>query len=200
MRVRRVALTGGIATGKSYVLARMAAAGVPTIDTDVLARDAVAPGSEGLAAVVRRFGPSILDADGALDRAALAAIVFSDAAARRDLEAIVHPRVRQAADDWFRTLSPSRHPFAVVAVPLLFETGREGEFDTVVATTCRPATQLQRLMSRDRLSEADARRRLAAQLPAADKAARAHHAIATDGTFADTDTQVDALLAALRRQ
>ena len=98
MRVRRIALTGGIATGKSYVLAALARAGVPTNDADLLARQAVAPGTPALDAIAARFGPSILDSTGALDRRALARIVFTDDAARRDLEAIVHPLVRAATD------------------------------------------------------------------------------------------------------
>src|SRR4051794_2252773 len=95
-QVRRVALTGGIATGKSHVRARLERHGVATIDSDTLARDAVAPGSAGLAAVVRRFGPEVLEPDGSLNRARLGTVVFADSAARHDLEAIVHPEVRRA--------------------------------------------------------------------------------------------------------
>jgi len=197
MPVKRVALTGGIATGKSYVLSRFAAAGIPTLDADVLARDAVAPGSEGLAAVVRRFGTGILNNSGGLDRGALASIVFNDATARHDLEAIVHPSVRAATDAWFAGLDPAQHRFAVVAIPLLFETGRERDFDVILATLCTTDTQLQRLMSRDGMSEDDARRRLAAQLPASEKAARAEHAIDTGGTFDETDRQIATLIMAL---
>src|ERR1051325_11534534 len=100
-RVRRVALTGGIATGKSHVRARFETLGVPTIDSDVLARQVVMPGTAGHASVVRRFGPGIIDGGGAIDRRQLGAIVFADAEARRDLEAIIHPAVQQATDDWF---------------------------------------------------------------------------------------------------
>src|SRR5688572_30483235 len=120
-KTSRVALTGGIATGKSYVRARFEDLGVPTIDADALARDAIAPGTPGLAAVVARFGPVVLDPDGQVNRAALAAIVFADDGARRDLEAIIHPVVRRAIDDWYRTLDPAT-PFAVAEIPLLYET------------------------------------------------------------------------------
>jgi dephospho-CoA kinase len=192
--MRRVALTGGIATGKSYVTARLRKAGVPVVDADVLAREVVAPGSPGLTAIVHRFGPGVIRADGTLDRAALGERVFADAAARRDLEAIVHPAVRTAIDRFFSSLPPAT-PLAVADIPLLFETGRAGDFDTVVVVACRPETQVSRVMARDGLSRAQAEARLAAQLPIADKVARADHVIWTDGTFADTDRQVEALLA-----
>jgi len=195
--MRRVALTGGIATGKSHVRARLATLGVPTIDADRLARDAVAPGTAGLNEVVRRFGPTILDERGSLDRKKLAAIVFTDPAARRDLEAIVHPRVRAAIDDWFAAL-PAATAFAVADIPLLYETGREAEFDSVIVVAADPETQVERVMTRDSASEADARARLAAQLPIDHKARRADFVIRTDGTFAETDGQIDAVLHQLR--
>jgi dephospho-CoA kinase len=194
-RLTRVALTGGIATGKSYVLAQFAARGVPTIDADTLAREAVAPGTAGLAAVVTRFGPEVLDDQGALDRGLLGRMVFADTQARRDLEAIVHPVVRAAMDRWFTELPP-RHRVAVADVPLLYETGRERAFDVVVATVCPPEVQVARLRARG-LSDAEARQRLDAQLPAGEKAARATHVIRTDGTFAETDARVRAVLDAL---
>lgn len=193
----RVALTGGIATGKSYVLAQFAALGVPTIDADMLAHEAVAPGTPGLASVVARFGPEMLAADGSLNRPHLGRVVFADAQARRDLEAIVHPAVRAAMDQWFSRLPP-RHRVAIAGVPLLHETRRESAFDVVVATVCPPEVQLARLRARG-LSDAEARQRLDAQLPADEKAARAAHVIRTDRTFADTDAQVRAVLDALNR-
>ena len=194
MSLKRVALTGGIATGKSYVLARLAAAGIPTLDADTLAREAVAPGTDGLAAVVGRFGPEVLDGTGALNRAALAQLVFSDEAARRDLEGIIHPRVRAATDAWLVGLESDKHAVAVVAIPLLFETGREADFDAVVVTSCTPETQLRRLMARDHLSEDDARRRIAAQLPLAEKVRRADYVINTDTTFEATERAVVSLI------
>src|SRR5688500_10365850 len=154
--VGRIALTGGIATGKSYVRARLEAHGVPTIVSDTLARDVVAAGTPGLSAVVSRFGPTVLAADGSLSRRALGSIVFADPQARRDLEAIIHPAVRVAIDQWFASLDPTRAPFAVADIPLLFETGRSGEFDAVILTTTSSSIQLQRLMQRDGLSEQEA--------------------------------------------
>jgi dephospho-CoA kinase len=197
MRVRRVALTGGIATGKSHVRARFEALGVPTVDADILARSAVEPGSSGLAAVVERFGRDILDEAGNLDRRRLGAIVFADSAARRDLEAIVHPAVQQATDHWFTTLDPVAVPFAVADIPLLFEVGRERAFDMVVVAACDAETQVRRVMARDGLSEPEARSRLAAQMPIEEKVRRADCVIWTNGTTEETDRQVEEICARL---
>ena len=147
-RMRRIALTGGIATGKSHVLAQFTRAGVPTLDTDDLAHAAVAIGMPALSEVVARFGPSVLGPDGALDRRAMAAVIFSDAQARRDLEGIVLPRVREATEQWLTAMATQQHPFVVVAVPLLFEVGRDKDFEAVIVTTC--AADAQRGPGRDR--------------------------------------------------
>lgn len=194
LRVRRIALTGGIATGKSYVRSRFEALGVPTIDSDVLAREAVAADTPGLAAVVQHFGPDVLDAAGALDRQKLGRIVFADADARSALEAIVHPHVRRATEAWFASLDPARHPFAIADIPLLYEVGRDRDFDVVVVAACRPDTQRRRLVQRDGLSEAEARQRIAAQLPIEEKVRRADCVIRTDGAFEETDEQVRGVL------
>jgi dephospho-CoA kinase len=196
-RVRRVALTGGIATGKSHVRARFETLGIPTIDADMLSRDAVAEGTPGLAAIVQRFGREVLLTSGALDRHALAAIVFADPAARRDLEAIVHPAVRKAMEAWFATLDPARHPFAVADIPLLYEVGRDRDFDVVVVAAADPGTQVRRVMARDGATEAEARQRVAAQLPIEEKVARADYVIRTDGTIEQTDQQVEDVVRAL---
>ena len=187
--MRRVALTGGIATGKSHVRAEFERLGVPTIDADVLARAAVAPGTPGLTAVASRFGRDVLDATGALDRKKLASLVFGNTNARRDLEQIIHPAVRLAIDAWFAALPPNQ-PFAIADIPLLYETGRAGEFDAVIVTTCDPETQVRRVMARDAVSESEARQRIAAQLSSEDKARRATHVVHTDGTFEETARKV----------
>jgi dephospho-CoA kinase len=192
--VRRIALTGGIATGKSHVRARFEALGVPTIDSDTLAREAVAVGSPGLAKVVERFGAGILDPTGALDRPKLAAIVFSDAAARRDLEQIIHPDVQRSTNAWFASLPP-HHAFAIADIPLLYEIGRDRDFDAVIVAACDRETQRQRVMTRDGLSEDDARRRIEAQLPIEEKVRRADFVIRTDGSYQDTNRQVEQLTA-----
>ena len=194
--MKRVALTGGIATGKSHVLARVAASGAPTIDADVLARAVLEPGTPGAFAVVERFGPGILLPDGQIDRRALGRLIFASPEARSDLENIVHPAVYAAIHRWFDELPPET-PFAMADIPLLFETGREGEFDLVVVTACEPEGQVRRIVARDGLSEAEARQRVAAQLPAAEKVRRADRVIRTDGSRAATDAQVDTLVAEL---
>jgi len=195
----RVALTGGIATGKSYVAARLRERGIPVIDADDLAHGATAGGTEATSAIAGRFGRGILAADGSVDRAKLGAIVFADAAARRDLEAIVHPAVYRAIAAGLRGFELLGHPIAVVDVPLLYETGHEGDFDRVIVTACPFATQIDRLVARG-LSADEARRRIAAQLPTDDKAARADFVIETGGTFEETDRQVADIVAGLKSQ
>jgi len=187
--MKRVALTGGIATGKSHVRAEFERLGVPTIDADTLARDAAAPGSPGLSAIIARFGPDVVSEDGALDRRKLGAIAFSDPAARHDLEQIIHPIVRARTDEWFAALD-ARQPFAIADIPLLYETGRERDFDEVVVTACTEETQLRRVMRRDSVTEQEARQRLAAQLPTSEKVSRADYVINTDGSFEETNRQV----------
>lgn len=195
----QVALTGGIATGKSYCLGRFAALGVPTIDADRLAREAVAPGSPGLAAVAQRFGAHIVREDDTLDRAALARIVFSDRTARADLEAIVHPDVYRRIREWFAQL-PHGTPVAMADIPLLFETGHEHDFDAVVVAACTPEEQLRRLVARDGLSETDARARLEAQSPIDEKVRRAQFVIRTDIGFPQTDEEIERIYRKLARQ
>ncbi len=191
--MQRIALTGGIATGKTHVANRLRAAGVPVVDADVLAREAVVPGSPGLAAVVARFGAAMLTPEGVLDRARLGTVVFADAQARRDLEAIVHPAVRAAIGTFFDAL-PDQTPFAVADIPLLFETGRAADFDRVIVVACSRDQQVARVVERDLLTREEAERRVASQWPIEDKAARADYLIRTDGTYAETDAQVAALL------
>jgi dephospho-CoA kinase len=199
MAVGRVALTGGIATGKSTVRACLERLGVPTIDADLLARAAVAPGTPGLTAIAARFGRGVLDASGALDRQAMARIVFSDPAARAALESIVHPVVREATDAWFASLDPAT-TFAVADIPLLYEVKRDADFDAVVVAACEAATQLARLRARDGLDEGAARRRIAAQLPIDEKVRRADYVVRTDGTLQQTERATDTVFQALRQR
>lgn len=199
-RLLRVALTGGIATGKSHVLRRLAALGVPTIAADDLAREVVRAGGPAWRELRARFGPGVFTSDGELDRRRLGEIVFADETARRDLEAIIHPRVYAAIQAWFQTTeAAARSRFAVADIPLLFETGREADFDRVIVTACAADTQVERLMKRDGLPEPEARSRLAAQLPTEPKAAGADFVIRTDGRPEDTDRQVDEVVGALAR-
>ena len=195
----RVGLTGGIATGKSFCLGRFAQLGVPVIDADALSREIVTPGSAALGMIATRFGPSVIARDGTLDRPALAAIVFADRTARADLESIIHPEVYRRINDWFAN-RPAGTAFAIADIPLLFETGHEHDFDSVVVCACEPFEQLRRLIERDGLSEEAARARLAAQWPIGEKVARADYVIRTDGTFAATEGQVKKVFDALRAQ
>lgn len=181
-RVRRVGLTGGIASGKSTVATLLAERGALVVDADVLAREVVEPGTPGLAAVVARFGPSVLAADGRLDRAALARLVFSgeDAqAARRDLEAVVHPAVRARAAELEAGAGPDQ--VVVHVIPLLVETGQSGAFDLVVVTDVTPQVQRARLLGRGGLGEAEADARIAAQASRAERLAAADVVLDNDG-------------------
>jgi dephospho-CoA kinase len=191
MALLRVALTGGIATGKSYVRARVAGHGIPTLDADTLARDAVAPGSSGFAEVVARFGGAVVAPDGSLDRKALGALVFTDGQARADLEAIIHPRVREATGTWLDRLAVAGESLAIVDIPLLFETGRDRDFDRVIVTSCPRSQQVTRVVERDGLTPAQAETRIDAQLPTDEKVQRADFVVDTGGTFGDTNRQVD---------
>jgi dephospho-CoA kinase len=203
--VLRVALTGGIATGKSYCLGRFAALGVPTIDADVLSHEVVAPGTTGLAAVVARFGKDVIGANGGLDRTALGEVVFADASARADLEAIIHPLVYARIREWFAHLdtapasSAAAPGFAIADIPLLYETGHERDFDRVIVAACSASVQQQRLADRG-FSPDEIRQRLDAQMPTDIKRARADIVIDTNGSKEATDRQVAAVFEALRKR
>jgi dephospho-CoA kinase len=203
-RVLRVALTGGIASGKSHCLSRFAALGVPAIDADVLSHEVVAPGSPGLAAVLARFGKDVLAADGGLDRAALGDIVFAHPAARADLEAIIHPLVYARINAWFAALdravpTTGAAGFAIADIPLLYETGHERDFDRVIVVACSASVQEQRLADRG-LSREEARQRIAAQLSTDIKRARADIVIDTNGSKDETDRQVATAFDQLRSE
>jgi dephospho-CoA kinase len=148
-----------------------------------------AAGTEATAAIAARFGADILAGDGSVDRKKLGPIVFADPSARRELEAIVHPAVHRAVAAGIRGFERLGDTLAIVAVPLLYETGGEKDFDRVIVTACAPDRQVTRLRERG-LTDADARRRLAAQWPTDKKTARADFVVTTDGSFADTDEQV----------
>ena len=198
MPVLRVALTGGIATGKSYVLGRFAVLGVPTIDADAIARDVVRAGQPAAAEIQHHFGDDVFQSNGEVDRARLAQRVFDDPGDRTVLESIIHPRVRAAIDEWFSVLpADGTVAFAVADIPLLYETSREAAFDQVVVTACAPERQLERLLARDGATADDARKRMDAQLATAEKVKRADYVVWTDRSFAETDAQVEAVRAAL---
>jgi len=194
----KVALTGGIATGKSHVLDLFRGRGVPVLDADALAHGVMATGTEATAAILARFGPGVKASDGSIDRKALGAIVFADAGARRDLEALVHPAVYRAITAGLRAFDLlGGAAFAVVDVPLLFETGHGSDFDRVIVTASPPELQRQRLVDRG-LTEAEAEQRLTAQWPTAEKTSRADFVVRTDGSFEETARQVDEILQKLK--
>ena len=174
----RIGLTGGIASGKSAAAAVFAGLGVPVIDSDVIAREVVAPGSPGFAAIRARFGEGVLQADGQLDRRALRAQVFADPTARRELEALTHPLIRErmAAQS-----AAAGGPYQIHAIPLLVEGGaRRPGIDRVLVIDCPAEIQVQRVMARDRVDEAGARAVLAAQASRAQRLAAADDVIVND--------------------
>jgi dephospho-CoA kinase len=197
--VIRVALTGGIASGKSHVLRSLAGRGVPTIDADRLAHDVLAPSSPAVAAVRARFGRDVVDDEGRVDRRALGSVVFNDADARRALEEIVHPAVYEAIDRWFASL-PANTSCAVADIPLLYETGHESAFDVVVVAACPPEEQLRRVMARDGLSNDEASARISSQWQIDEKVRRADHVIWTTGSSEETERQIDAVLEEISRR
>jgi dephospho-CoA kinase len=182
--MKLLGLTGGIASGKSTAGRMLARAGVPVVDADVLAREAVAPGSAGLAAIVERFGVAVLDDAGQLDRKKLGAVVFVDEDARRALNAIVHPEVARLAAERFETLrATGEHSWCVYEVPLLFENGLDAAMDATILVAVPDEVQLRRVMDRDGLDEAAARARVRAQMPQAEKRRRATFVVDNDGTL-----------------
>jgi dephospho-CoA kinase len=185
--VLRIGLTGGIASGKSTVAAFFADLGAEVIDTDAIARELVAPGQPALSAIVNRFGPGVLTADGVLDRRALRAIVFADTAERRALEAILHPRIREEA---LARADASRAPYVVLVVPLLFETGFDRIVDRTVVVDCPESIQIDRLMRRDTIGPEDARAMLGAQIGRADRNRSADDLIDNAGELAATRARV----------
>ncbi len=196
--MRIVGLTGGIASGKSTFAAALRALGVPVIDADRLARDAVAPGTPGLARIVAAFGREVLGPDGALDRRAMGARVFGDAAARACLEAIVHPAIRALFQAELAARRAEGHALVVYDVPLLFEKQLQREVDLTVVVWAPPPVQLARLRERDGLSQGEAESRLAAQLPIDEKAAQADVVVVNDGDRAALEAKAARLLADLR--
>jgi dephospho-CoA kinase len=187
----RVGLTGGIGAGKSLVSVLLAERGAVVIDYDLMARDAVAAGTPALAAIVERFGRGVLLPDGTLDRPALGAIVFDDEDARRELEAITHPAIGSLA--WERDAAAPEESVIVHDHPLLVETGLADLMDLVVVVDAPEEAQLDRLIRLRRMSEADARARMAAQATRAERVAAADVVIDNSGSVEQLVPQIDAL-------
>jgi dephospho-CoA kinase len=186
-----VGLSGGIGSGKSAVAARLAELGAAVIDSDRLAREVVAPGTDGLAEVVAAFGAGVLGPDGALDRPALGRLVFADEAARRRLEGIIHPRVRARSAE----LVAAAPPDAIVVhdVPLLVEAGLAAGFDIVIIVLAGEETRVRRLVESRGMSEPDARARIRAQATDEQRRAVADVLLENDGTLAELREKVDAV-------
>jgi dephospho-CoA kinase len=195
--MRIVGLTGNIAAGKSEVARRLVARGATIIDADLLAREAVTPGSPALAAIVARWGPSALAADGTLDRAALRRIIFADESERAALEAIVHPQVSALRARDVAQARAAGADVVICDIPLLFEAGLEGTVDAIILVDAPLATRRDRLIKRRGLPPAEADAMLAAQWPADQKRARATHIIENDGPLSALDPQIDAIWSAL---
>ena len=189
-------LTGGIGSGKSTVAALLAARGAVVVDADRLARDVVAPGTPGYRAVVDRFGPGVVGADGSVDRRALAGLVFEDPEALAELNAIVHPLVRAGIADRLDDLAGT-DSVVVLEIPLLVESGRSYGASVVIVVDCPEDVALQRLVAGRGMDEADARRRMAAQVSRADRLAAADIVLDNSGSLADLERRADELWAAL---
>lgn len=186
-----IAVTGGIGAGKSTVCRRLGQLGAQVIDADQLARDVVAPGTPGLAEVVRAFGPDVLNADGSLNRPALAAVVFSDPDRRAVLNGIIHPRVQAESERLVAAAGPGAT--VVYDIPLLVETGGRSRFDIVVVVTAPREMRIARLVSERGMTRAEAERRIDAQATDAERAAVADVLIDSSGSIVDTWIEVDAL-------
>jgi dephospho-CoA kinase len=195
----KVGLTGSIAVGKSFVLGVLSELGCRILDADRTAREVAAPGTPGLAAVVTSFGSEILREDGALDRARLGAIVFSDEEKRRLLNSILHPFIIAAQDDQIRRWeTEDAGGIAVVDAALMIESGGYRRFDKLIVVHCRPDVQLERLISRDRLSPDEAERRIAAQMSQEEKMKHADFLINTSESFDSARAQTEAVFQRLQ--
>jgi dephospho-CoA kinase len=194
----RLGLTGGIASGKSVVAGMLRDLGFPVLDADALAHALIEPGQAAYAEVVHEFGPGIVAPDSRIDRHTLGAIVFANPSKLARLNAIVHPRVREAAyrqlDEWASSGTPTA---AFIEAALLVEAAYQNSLDGLVVTWCRPEQQLERLLARG-LSETEARQRMAAQLPMDEKLRYATERIDCSGTLEATRRQVEALAGKLR--
>lgn len=195
----KVGLTGSIAVGKSFVCSVLRELGCHVLDADVTAREVVAKGTPGLAAIVREFGEGVLTEAGDLDRKKLGAIVFADKQKRELLNSIVHPLVIETQDSWIDGVELSDPDgIAVIDAALMIESGGYKRFDKLIVVWCNSAIQLERLMRRDGLSESEAKERVAAQMPQDEKKKFADHLIDTSSGFDDTRAQVTNIVRRLK--
>lgn len=188
--MKRIGLTGGIASGKSLIVDMLRRQGIPVIDADELSRDVAVPGSKGLSAILARFGPQYALSDGTLDRKKLGALIFQDEAARRDLEAITHPLIGQVMAERFAALESAGHAACVYCAPLMFEKKLEVLFDAVILVYCDEPIQVARLQKRDGLTADQAQARIASQMPLAEKLAKTPYHINNSQTQSETARQL----------
>ena len=186
----RVGLTGGIASGKSTVADMFAELGVPVIDTDVIARQVVEPGQPALAEIRQQFGGDVIAADGTLDRAAMRRTIFADDNARQQLEAILHPIIR---DEAMRQSRAAGGDYQLIVVPLLVESPMRHAMDRILVVDCAVDVQIERLLERDAETESQARKIVAAQASREARLAIADDVVRNDGSLDETGQQVDAL-------
>jgi len=196
----RVGLTGSIAVGKSFVSGVLAELGCRVVDADVLARRVVEPGAEGLRRIVEAFGDPVLRPDGTLDRAAVGAIIFKDAAKRELINSLLHPLIIAEQDELLRRWEgEDPRGVGVVDAALLIESGGHGRFDKLVVVHCRPKVQLERLMRRNNLTPEEAAARIASQMPQEEKLRYADFKIDTSGSFEESRRQTEGVYAELRK-
>ncbi|HEY6404004.1 MAG TPA: dephospho-CoA kinase [Blastocatellia bacterium] len=196
----KIGLTGGIATGKSFVLSVLSELGCEVNDADTIAHQAIEPGRPAYFDIVNQFGRDILNEDGAINRAALGAIVFANKSARERLNEIVHPRVFEAQAEWFGEVS-RRDPgaIAVVDAALMIETGSYRRFDKIIVVYCDPELQLRRLTERNGFTREQAQARISTQMPSDEKLKYADYSIDTSNGFEDTRRQVEKVYEELRK-
>ncbi len=197
----KVGLTGGIATGKSFVLSVLRELGCEVMDADQTAREVVEPGQPAFEEIVAHFGREVVGEDSKLNRGKLGAIIFNNPAEREKLNAIVHPRVFEAQARWMAEIE-LRNPQAIVVIDaaLMIETGSYRRFDKVVVVHCEPEIQLQRLIERNNLTKEEAMARISSQMPSAEKLKFADFAINTSLGFDDTRRQIESLYTQLRKK
>lgn len=197
----RVGLTGGIASGKSTVLAQFKAHGASVIDADVIAREVVAPGTEGLQKIVANFGPAYIQEDGTLDRAKLGQLIFADEAERKKLNRLLHPLINRRMREQMNRYETACPAVPVIAdIPLLIENNLTALFDRIVVVYVPKALQIERLMRRDALTGEEAEQRINAQMPLEDKKKYADYVIDNAGSVDNTRRQVEDVWDSLRRE
>lgn len=189
----KVGLTGGIASGKTSVTDLLQQLGIPVVDADVIAREVVEPGTPALVALENMFGTKIINGDGGLDRAALRAIIFTDAADRKRVESILHPAIRKRSDEYVEEYAATDAPYLVCSVPLLVESTQTAQYDRILVVDVPEETQIKRIMNRDNATESDALKILQSQASRQKRLDAADDVITNDGTFEELAERVRTL-------